>query len=191
MCRFCTKIYTKHKNISKYINDNLFVQITKFIPVQLSYGIITGCEINLFVQSSVCERQKVHETSDNFGCLFYEFINSPFLLCKFYLDILCRVVFNICDNMVFPALLHDTRANCRNYNVCTSSNCFSLTENKVRGILCRQSVKLCKRLAEFSSLSVNPYFIIDVFHTYKRDEDFNNLYLEIERSRNELFLQKS
>ena len=95
MCCFCTKIYTKHKNISKYINDNLFVQITEFIPVQLSYGIITGCEINLFVHSSVCERQKVHETSDNFGCLFYEFINSPFLLCKFYLDILCRVVFNI------------------------------------------------------------------------------------------------
>ena len=100
-------------------------------------------------------------------------------------------MFNICDNMVFPALLHDTCANCRNHTVCTSSNCFSLTENKVRGILFRESVKLCKRLAEFSSLSVNPYFIIDVSHTYKRDEDFNNLYLEIERGRNELFLQKS
>lgn len=58
MCRFCTKIYIKHKNTSKYINDNLFIQITEFIPVQFSYGIITGGERNLFVRSSVCERQK-------------------------------------------------------------------------------------------------------------------------------------
>ena len=37
MCRFCTKVYGKHRKISSYINDNLNVQIYDYIPVQLRY----------------------------------------------------------------------------------------------------------------------------------------------------------
>ena len=33
-------------------------------------------------------------------------------------------------------------------------------------------------------LSVNPYFIIDVFSTYRRGEDFTNQYLEMNFCRN-------
>ena len=43
----------------------------------------------------------------------------------------------------------------------------------------------CKQLTEFSSLSVNPYYIIDVFKTYQRSVDFDNDYLEIEKGKHE------
>ena len=53
--------------------------------------------------------------------------------------------------------------------------------NKIKAIFFREIVCFCKRLAEFSSLSVNPQFINDVFITYKRGEDFFTKYLEIEK----------
>ena len=59
MCRFCTKVYGKHRKISSYINDNLNVQIYDYIPVQLRYWILIGGELTLFVHSSVVNRQSL------------------------------------------------------------------------------------------------------------------------------------
>lgn len=86
--------------------------------------------------------------------------------------------------------LHDINSNCRDYTVCTSANCSGLNENKVRSILFEETVCIYK-LTEFSSLSVNPYYIIDVFNSYQGGLDFDNQYLEIERGKHEQFLQKS
>ena len=57
--------------------------------------------------------------------------------------------------------------------------------SKVKVILFRETVTYCKKLAQFSLLSVNPYFLIDVFNKYKTVEDFIHQYLEIERGKNE------
>lgn len=80
--------------------------------------------------------------------------------------------------------MHDINSNCRDYTVCTSANCSGLKKNKVRSILFQETVSFYK-LTEFSSLSVNPYYIIDVFNTYQRGLDFDNQYLEIERDKHE------
>ena len=185
MCRFCTKIYIKHKKISTFINKNLSVEIDKCIPVQLQYGIIVVKDINLVVHTNVCHKQKVFGQYANFGCSFFESINSPFLLWKFYLDVLCWIVFNICGKSVLPVILTSNTGNCRKYTLCNSANCFSLKTDKIKTIFFREFVNVCKKLVEFSSMSVNPYFIIDVFNIYKRGENFFNQYLEIERGRHQ------
>ena len=45
----------------------------------------------------------------------------------------------------------------------------------------KDAVIFAQKLPKCSSLSVNPYFIIDVFNTYKKYKDFTNPYLETDR----------
>ena len=42
-----------------------------------------------------------------------------------------------------------------------------------------------KKLAEYSCRSVDPYFISDVFNTYKQGVDFRNQYLTIQTYQDE------
>ena len=53
--------------------------------------------------------------------------------------------------------------------------------NEIKAIFFREIVCFCRRLAEFSSLSVNSQFINDVVTIQKRGEDFFTKYLEIEK----------
>ena len=119
----------------------------------------------------------------NFGTLCYESINSPFLRWKFYLDILCQIVFNVSENFVLPLILTSINADYRKYIVSTSSNCLYLRINKVKVIFFRELVNLCRKLRGLSCLGINPYFIIDALETYERGEDFFNQYLEMQRYR--------
>ena len=109
MCLFCTKIYLKNKRLSASVRKNLTVNVLDFFPVHLSYGIISGGHLHLFVHSSIVDRQKHLAYNPNFGTLFYEVINSPFMLLKFYLDILARIVFNYSNNHITTALLSDLK----------------------------------------------------------------------------------
>ena len=181
MCLFCTKIYLRNKKLSRLIEKKLTVDVLKHFPSQLSYGIISGGCVNLFVHSSVIDRQKVFDESANFGTLFYEVINSPFILLKFYLNILARIVFNYCDKYILPALLSGFKDDCRKHTVCTPLTCFGLKKIKVKEIVFVNALKFSKELAEHSCMCVNSYYIIDVFNNYKRGVDLRNQYLTIER----------
>ena len=48
--------------------------LLKHFPSQLSYGIVSGGCVNLFVHSFVIDRQKVFDESANFGTFFYEVV---------------------------------------------------------------------------------------------------------------------
>ena len=103
------------------------------------------------------------------------------MLCKFYLDVLVRIVLNQCDKFILSALLSGLDTDkCRNSTVCNSKNCFDFKKVKIGEIVFLNAVKLSKRLAIYLCLNVNPDFIIKVFDTYKRGVDFNNLYLPID-----------
>ena len=80
MCSFCTKIYLRNKKGSKIIEKKLFADVLDYFSVQLSYGIISEGQVHLFVHSSVIDRQKMFDENGNLGVLFYEVVNSPFLL---------------------------------------------------------------------------------------------------------------
>ena len=116
--------------------------------------------------------------------LYYGSINSSFKLWKFYLDILCRIVFDVLKKFAFPLVLTGVDENCRKYTICTSSNCFNLKITKIKVIVFRELVNLCKKLSEFLCFNVNSFFIIDAFKTYEKGEDFLNQCLEMKKKKN-------
>ena len=88
-------MYIEHKKISDHINKELHVEIDKYFSVQLKSGIIVTKNVNLFAHTSINSRKNVLGADSNFGMLIYESINSPFLLWKFCLNVLYRIVFNV------------------------------------------------------------------------------------------------
>ena len=68
-----------------------------------------------------------------FGVLYYECINSPFMLYKFYLQVLCRIIFNYVTKKILPKLLSDYDANsfhkCQQRTICNKQLC-PATERK-------------------------------------------------------------
>ena len=160
-------------------------RILYFFPVHLSYGIISGGNVHLFVHSSIVDRQKHLSYNSNFGTLFHEVINSPLMLLKFYLDILSRIVYNYCDKDIMAALLFYLEDNCRKFTVCNSRACVNVKRNRIKNILFETPLTFSKKVAEYSCRSVDLYFIFGAFNTYKRGVDFRNQYLTIERYQDE------
>ena len=120
----------KIKKISDHINNNLFVHINEFSN-QLKQGIIMTQKVPLFVDT---KHANIFMSNDrlNFGSLWCESIDSSFVLWKFYLDILCRIVFNVSHKLIFPLLITGIDVNCRDFTVCTSTNCSSLKKVRLR-----------------------------------------------------------
>ena len=135
MCLFCMKIYLRNKRLSTSIEKILTVDILDFFPVHLSYGIVSGGHMHLFVHSSIVDRQKQLSYNSNFGTLFCEVINSPFMLLKFYFNILARIIYNYCEKHIMTALLSDLEDKCRKFTVCNSHTCVNMKEIGLR-ILC-------------------------------------------------------
>ena len=63
--------------------------------------------------------------------------------------------------------------------------CFGLKKNKIKEIVFQATLKSVKKLVKQSCVSVDSYFIIDVFNTYKQGVEFRNQYLTIERGKDE------
>ena len=126
MCEYCTKLCIKNKKVSGHINNNLFVQISDF-PNQLKHGFSLTQKVPLFVHTNIVTKND----RSRCGGLYYESISSPFMLWKFYLNILSRIVFNVSHEFIFPLLTSSLDGNCRDFTVCTSKNCLSL-KKKIR-----------------------------------------------------------
>ena len=121
----------------------------------------------MFVHSSIVDRQKHLADNSNFGILFYEVITSPVMLLKFYLDVLARIVFNYCDKHIMTALLSDLVDNCRKFTVYNTLICVNMKINRIKNIVFETALTFSKKLAEYSCRGADPYFISDVFNTYK------------------------
>ena len=117
----------------------------------------------------------------NLGSLYYESVNSPFLLWKFYLDVLSRVVFNQTNKHVLLMLLSDNETDCRKFTVCNEKNCSGIRKVRIKTIFYKELVSFCKRLWELSCSNIDPFFVTYAFTNYKRGEDFFSPYSEIER----------
>ena len=147
-------------------------------PIQLSYCVSTGSCVNLFVHSSVTNRQKLYDEKANVGT------NSPFMVWKLYLDIIARTAFHHCDKYILPDLLsylEDECLGCRKFSVCNKFICLNIKKAKVQEIVFETA--FVKKLAEKSCMNVDPYFIIYVFDNYKLDVDYKNQYLTTERGK--------
>ena len=121
----------------------------------------------MFVHCSISVRQKLYCSKGNFGTLFYEVIISTFMLWKFYLVTLARIVFNYCDKHIVPALLSGIETDeCRNLTACSSMCYFELKKDKIIETVFISGVDLSQILANISCQAVKNHYMLEVFSTY-------------------------
>ena len=129
MCKYCTKCSIDSKKISSYINDNLFVHISD-IPHQLKHRFSLIDKVPLFVHTNIMKSEK-----HNLRGIYYEKISSPFLLWKFYLDIISRIIFNFSYKFIYTEVESGClNVNRRNFSACTTQNCSSKKKLRVKAI---------------------------------------------------------
>ena len=75
--------------------------------------VTTAKDINLFVHKYVHNKKHVFGWYTNFWIFFNESMNSPFIIWKLYLDILCWVVFNLCNKFVLLVIISGVTGDCR------------------------------------------------------------------------------
>ena len=156
---YCTRLYINNKKILDHVNKKLFLQ------VDLSNGIAVSKKIYLFAHSNIDAMSNVHGL--NFGVLYYESIESPFMVWKLYLDVFCRVVFNVSYKHIYNFTVLGSDSNCREFAVCTPKNCSGMKMNKIKVVFFRELVILRIVLAEISCLDVKVDFVNYTFNNYK------------------------
>ena len=94
ICEFCMKLVIKIKKVDKEFKKRLTIDSRKNITSVLYYGVVSGSPLPLSGHvNSGHDRQKPY-SENNFDVLYYELISSPFMLWKFYLDVLGRIILN-------------------------------------------------------------------------------------------------
>lgn len=156
---YFTRLYINNKKILDHVNKKLFLQ------VDLSNGIAVSKKIYLFSHSNIDAMSNVYGL--NFGVLYYESIESPFMVWKLYLDVFCRVVFNVSYKHIYNFTVLGTDSNCREFAVCTPKNCSGMKMNKIKVVFFRELVILRIVLAEISCLDVKVDFLNYTFNNYK------------------------
>ena len=118
-----TCVCLRDKEICNVIEKKLPIDILGYFSVYLSYGVISDGVANL-------EFSRLYNENTNFRTLYYEVVSSPFILWKFYLDILARIILNHCDKYITPALLPGRGTDdCQKCTVGTPASCSGLKKN--------------------------------------------------------------
>ena len=171
--KYCTRMYINNKKISDHVNKKLFVQ------VGLGNGIAVWKKIYLFAHSNIAAMSNVYGL--NFGVLYYESTEASFMVWKLYLDVLCRVVFNVSYKHIYPLTVSGTESNCREFAVCTPKSCSDMKVNKMKVVFFGELVILRIVLAKISCLDVKVDFVNYIFNNYKKGTYCFNNYLGIEK----------
>ena len=100
-------------NSSLFLLETVLLQLKKFIYVRIQ--MLSSIRIIRLVDQKILA-------------------SSPFLLSKMYLDLLCRIVFNISEKFILPVLFSSIKGSCRNFTICTDENSPSLKQKVIRTI---------------------------------------------------------
>ena len=137
----------------------MYIQLNGNNLSQLCQGIVLAENLPLFVHANVSRKRRgTLDWNHNFGILFYESINYLFLLWKFYLEIICGIVFNVFQKFVLPLIFESIEVECRKYTDCDKYNCYNKKIIKVRVDFFKELLFLFKKLVNCSCLCVNSYF---------------------------------
>ena len=181
ICQFCTKLQIKDKIIVKYIKKKLVLAAKKRFPIFLRSTVTFNSEIPLFVHVQCGPDRQRSYSKNNYGVLYYEFINSPFMLFKNYLDILGKIILNQCDKYLLPALCKgENEQICRRHTACSVKNCFPIKKRRITQFVYLSAVKLIKRLAVTMCQTVNSNTIPECYDTYTLWNHYRNPYLTID-----------
>ena len=145
ICQFCTKLQIKGRNVHRFISKKLFIDSRKLFPDDLFFTVTYNSEIPLFARVNFGPDRQRPYSEHTFGTLHYEVISSAFMIFKFYLDIVGRIILHQCDKYLLPALFeNENRGQCRNTTVCLPQNCFPMKKHKIRQNVFIFAVKLIK-----------------------------------------------
>ena len=106
---FCTRIHVRERLLSDFLNQK-FTFSKSYFPSNFVHDVFLH-QIFLFIHYHgiiYASRDKNFQNNcGNLGVLYYEEVDPPFLLYKFYLEILCCVIFNNFFKKVVPIMLND------------------------------------------------------------------------------------
>lgn len=131
-CTLCTRFHVRERALSDYLNQKL-VLLPDFFPEGITQDIVLEHGAFLFVYYhgiiySSADRN-FENNYGNVGVLYYECINIAFTLSKFYLEVLCRIVFNNVIKKILPKLLSDYNSHdCRQRTICNKKLCPAVEE---------------------------------------------------------------
>ena len=136
LCSFCIRLSVKQKDSSDYINKKLFVPID-FFPSSIREGILLMDKVYF----AFANKKIYSGYSNNFGVLYFECLNSPFILYKTYLELLCGIIYNNVDKKILPGFLSELKDDCRELSFCDHRNCIATNtkKNKVSFIVIKET----------------------------------------------------
>ena len=127
------------------------------------------------------DRQRPY-SPNKYGVLYYEVINSPFMIFKTYLDIFGNIILNQCGKYLLTALFaNENFGECKRSTTCSVNNCFPMKKKTIRQGTLIYATKLIKLLAVQATQVVNSRFIREYFNTYTLWDHYRNPYLSIDR----------
>ena len=121
----------------------------------------------------------------NFGVIYYGSVNSPFVLYKIYLEILCRVIFNSLLKKILPLILVDFDrkrvSRFRGHSYCSGNDFLSFRRKKIISIFIKEPAIFSLYVLQITNESTYVDFMKQTFETYKKPEDYYARSLDIER----------
>ena len=91
------------------ITKKLKLDARNFLSPVLYYGVASDGLVSLFVHVELVPDRQRPYSENNYSVLYYEEINSPFMVFKAYLDILRKFFLNQCDKYLLPVLFANGR----------------------------------------------------------------------------------
>ena len=114
--------HVRDKVLSHTLNHKMTLPVLFFPKELLSDDIFVADDVSLFVHyhSIMYSAHDNDFENGNFAVVYYKSVNSVFMLYKFYLKVLCRVIFNNIFKKVLTIILKDFNQNmsssCRKRN---------------------------------------------------------------------------
>ena len=129
-CCFCTRFHVRDKVFSHFLNQKMTLPVLFFPKELLPDNIFVADNVSLFVHyHGIMYSARVNNFESNyvnFGVIYYESVNSVFTLYRFYLEVLCCVIFNNVLKKILTIILKDfdlnTSSSCRKRSFCSKDS---------------------------------------------------------------------
>ena len=165
-CIFCTRFHVREKALYDFLSQKL-VFLPDFFPNAITEDIILENDVFLFAHYHriiYSSRDRNFENNyGNFGVLYYECINSAFVLYNFYLEMLCRIIFNNVDKKILPKLFSDYDANnlydCRQSTIYNKKLCPAFEKKQITSVLIKETAYYCLHVLKLNQTCINTDFI--------------------------------
>ena len=97
--------------------------------------------------------------TNNLAVYYIKYISSPFLVYNMYMELMCRIAYNIADKEILPPFISELRACCRSFTACDHRRCGNGRKNRLEYILFKGVTIFCLCIIEVTYDRVDPSFV--------------------------------